>query len=66
VKGWLVCRAKPNVPNAGWLKITRFFNLSLSSACESLRLFVFKKVRWEKNKKHCVGLCVAILICQGT
>ena len=35
--GRLVCRAKPNVPNAGWLKI------------------VFKKVRWEKNKKHRVG-----------
>jgi hypothetical protein len=47
--------AKPNVPLAGWLKITRLFNFSFSGARESLRLFVLKNVRRGKNKKHRVG-----------
>ncbi|HPD59497.1 MAG TPA: hypothetical protein PKV45_04530 [Tenuifilum sp.] len=47
--------AKPNVPLAGWRKITRLFKLLFSGARESLRLFVFKKCGGEKNKKHRVG-----------
>ena len=41
-KGRLVCLAKSNVPNAGWLKL------------------FLKNVRWEKKKKHWVGLSVGL------
>ena len=61
-KSRLAGGAKPNpdksgqvVPLAGWLKITRLYNFSFNGARESLRLFVFKKCGWEKNKKHRVG-----------
>ena len=46
--------AKPNVPLAGWLKITRLFSFLFSGARECFA-FVFKKCGWEKNKKHRVG-----------
>ena len=55
LKSWLAGGVKPNVPLAGWQKITRKFNFSFSGARESLRLFVFKKCGWEKNKKQRVG-----------
>ena len=37
------------------VKITRKFNFSFNGARVSLRLFVIKNERWEKNKKHRVG-----------
>jgi len=49
-KGRLAGGVKPNVPFAGWLKLLAcLFSFLLSGACECLA-FVFKNVRWDKQK----------------
>jgi len=49
-KRGVLFKTKPNVPLVRLAEITHLFNLSFSGACESLRLFIFKNVRWEKIK----------------